>query len=838
MDKLIITRLVLVNYIRMAEAGIVRFVYEPDSAYTLQLILGSNGSGKSSLMHMLWPLPADQNDFVANDGSFEIEFTYGGSDYKIASIFDGKARHHFIKDGVELNQDHKINACYALCEEHLRITNEIRSLALGYEKLTTMQPGRRRYWMVKLADTDFTYAMNRYKKLTDIHRDAQGSIRRLGKRVVDERAKMTPPDVVAQINREYREIRELIAEIYNKRNAEVKPSADIAGSLEILETEISGYCRDIDRFKYEVILSSGYKNEVDLEMGFDVTRAEIGFQKAALQKHFAEHSRIKRRYDTLVKAGNETIAELVSRKNHNLELIAFEKMHLCFPEVMLQGSATYKQAKEVFDIIHLELYEKINALPVNEGLYGRDKAEVAEGKVEFDRRNLNALEGRISRLRADISHQKDHVQKSTVSCPKCKHSWSSRASESDIENADKLLVTLVDDAEILKARIDENSKYIGEFNKYAEQYRDVIRTMKANTVLAPYFAVINKDNLMMKSPSAVANDLTTVGKDLFHRSEIERLEAIVKGAEEQIDLKKNMEVDTLDYLESELKLIEAHIAATTADITKLGVELKSISGFREQVNYINGLNKQMRQAYESRRVMMKDYIYSRYQEMLTELVVSLQTQLVRKEDVLSQITNQQNVLAELDSQLNEAYMNEKISRAAHMALSPTTGAIAEGLHRFMNAFASRMNNVIAGIWTTPLKILPFSLEEGQVDLDYKFPFKGVGEKPKKDVDEGSRSMLELFDFAFKRCALRQLKLDFIPVFLDEFEAAFDDTHRERVIYYIKKMIDEGSCGQIFTISHYESNHGALSGLAQTCVLSRDNLLLSTEVVYNEHVTIN
>jgi hypothetical protein len=251
------------------------------------------------------------------------------------------------------------------------------------------------------------------------------------------------------------------------------------------------------------------------------------------------------------------------------------------------------------------------------------------------------------------------------------------------------------------------------------------------------------------------------------------------------------------------------------------------------------LNEQLLNNTQMQSKYAKDYIYSRYQELLWHLIMSLQTQLARKEDALNAATQQQLVVDELMRQLEEAHMNERISKAAHIALSPTNGAIAEGLHRFINVFVTRMNKIVGSVWSYPLELLPFTMEDGTAEMDYKFPFwKNRSGKPNKDVDEGSESMLAIFNFSFRTCALRQLGLGHLPLFLDEFEAAFDDTHRQSAIYFVKKLLDEQAYGQIYMVSHYESNHGALSNLAQTCVLSKENVLLPTNIVYNEHVLIS
>lgn len=835
---MVITRLLLVNYTRMAAAGVHRFLLEPDSMYVLQLILGTNGSGKSSLMHVLWGLPADKDDFGPN-GRFEIDIEFNGHQYQVMSVFEDKPHHHFIKDGEELNGDGKIGMCYALCEEHLGLTNEIRSLALGKEKLSTMGPARRRYWMVKLADSDFTYAMAIYKKLTEAHRDASGAIKRLGKRLVDERSKMTPPHVVEQINREYREIREVINEIYNLRNSQAPKSKEILERLTQGDNQTDQLCREIDRLNLESISASGFKSKEDLETASDVLKVEIASSQTKLSHYYSEHTRIKKKYDLLVAAGTESLTELNTRRQTALEAIAYEETFVCYKHVKPGSDATFTQAARTFKDIYSELYDKITTLKPNDGEYSREKAEMCEGKATFDQRNLNVLEGRISRLKADIDHKLNHVQQDLIDCPKCHHSWSSKASESDIKTAQEILATMEKDAEDLSIRIRSNKEYIATYREYADAYRAVILVMKSSYVLQPYFNELLVDNRMVKYPGSVAMDLAVVQKDLEHQVEIERHRGVIKHIDDQIELKKNLDSETIEFIESELERLDTVTSVLAGSVNGLIAELKSVKGFIDQVEYVRRMNESLLGNYEQQRQNGRDYTESRYQELLQELVMVLQTQLARREDVLSQITAQQTVIAEIEYQHNEALMNERVAKAMHQALSPTSGAIAEGLHRFINVYVTKMNRVIANVWTTPLYILPFEMEEGQADLDYKFPFHQRGKpKPNKDVDEGSLSMIALFDFAFAFCAMRQLGMGHIPLFLDEFEAPFDDTHRERAVYFIKKLIDENSCGQIFAISHYETNHGALSNLAQTCVLSRDNLMLSSDVAYNEHVTIN
>ena len=836
MSKLFISRLLLVNYKRMSLAGFTRFEFTPDETYVLQQVLGTNGSGKSSLMHQLWFLPSNENDFGVN-GRCEIEGYYEGRFYQLVSTFEGKPHYSFKVDGVEKNEGGKIGMCLSLCEEHLKVTPEIRALALGKERLTNMGPARRRYWLVKLADTDFTYALGVYNKLKEAHRDAQGSIKRLNQRLITEKAKLADPSVIDQLNTEVRDIKELINEIYGLRNAEAKKGSEVLEVLESNYHDLDRYGNEIDRLDTEVISTSGFDSESDMADRRDAVKMEIHVAQQLQQHLFTDHNRIKKKYDVLIKAGTESLVELQDRLERAQVAITYEESFIAMKNVAIDTDPA--QMASTLKDIYNELYDRISSLPSNKDLFTREKQAISEKRHYELHVEAEKLRHRIAKLSVDLEHARDHIQKDSITCPKCEHSWTTRASEEDIRKAEGALIKLKDDFIEIAKKIEEEAKYLKEYSEYAESYRTVITMMRSTPILRNYFNEICQNNRLIQYPGSVAAELYTIQSDLEHHVEIAKQKKIVAATTEQIELKKNLDADTLESLEKDLDRLEEAMSIQTKKLGDLNAELKEIEYLIQKHDRIVTLHGNILNSYHVQQEHLQGYVYSRYQEALWEIIMMLQTQLARKEDALAQLTNQQNIVAEIEYQLNEAIMNERVSKMAHMALSPTSGAIAEGLHRFVNVFTARMNRVINSIWSYPLHLQPFVMEDGQADLDYKFPFTTNNDsKPKKDVVEGSESMIDIFDFSFRFCALRQLGLGHLPLFLDEFESAFDDVHREKAVYFIKKMLDEQAFGQIFMISHYESNHGALTGLAQTCVLSKDNLLLSSDIVTNEHVSMS
>jgi len=184
-------------------------------------------------------------------------------------------------------------------------------------------------------------------------------------------------------------------------------------------------------------------------------------------------------------------------------------------------------------------------------------------------------------------------------------------------------------------------------------------------------------------------------------------------------------------------------------------------------------------------------------------------------------------------------VQEKALKLMVQQLSPTEGLIAEGLFGLIRSFTARMNKLIRSIWAYPLEVLPCGVDGDKgAELDYKFPLM-VQSKSNivKDVKLGSTAMQEITNLAFRQVAKSYLKLDDVPLYLDEFSASMDVAHRAAAAQLVNALIEQGSFSQAFMVSHYESFYGAL-GNAEICVLCSNNIVVPSGKPYNEHVVIN
>ena len=155
----------------------------------VQFIVGTNGSGKSSLAYQLSPLPAEKDDF-SKEGLKHIVITNNGKTYNLISDFSKEHVHSFIVDGVNLNDGGTITVQKELVKKHFGYDQSIHDMIQGHKRFTQMGPSERKYWFTFLADADYDYAIGVFNKVKERLSDMQGALKLAKQRLVIESSKI------------------------------------------------------------------------------------------------------------------------------------------------------------------------------------------------------------------------------------------------------------------------------------------------------------------------------------------------------------------------------------------------------------------------------------------------------------------------------------------------------------------------------------------------------------------------------------------------------------------------------------------------------------------------
>ena len=128
-------------------------------------ILGGNGSGKSSMLRLLTPMPATRTDFV-KDGKVVKVLEHGGHIYTLTSDFsNATAPHSFKKDDIELNLSGTTDTQRDLCIEHLEWNSLIDDLMSGNIHICAMQKAQRKQLFSSAYPSDLSFVLEYHKKV-------------------------------------------------------------------------------------------------------------------------------------------------------------------------------------------------------------------------------------------------------------------------------------------------------------------------------------------------------------------------------------------------------------------------------------------------------------------------------------------------------------------------------------------------------------------------------------------------------------------------------------------------------------------------------------------------
>ena len=198
-------KLELKGFRRIALAGIHTFVIEPHSS--TQIILGTNGCGKSSIMKQLSPDPAKKDDF-SKDGYKKIWIEHNGVIYSILTEFEHGTRCTFVNEttGEIINNKGTAKVQEQLNRQVLGYNPEIHDILTGQERFTDMSPSRRREWFTMMSDVDYTFAIKLFNKAKENARDVSGALKQAKKRLNEEYSLIITEEERLRINDNIKEI--------------------------------------------------------------------------------------------------------------------------------------------------------------------------------------------------------------------------------------------------------------------------------------------------------------------------------------------------------------------------------------------------------------------------------------------------------------------------------------------------------------------------------------------------------------------------------------------------------------------------------------------------------
>lgn len=795
----------------------------------LQLILGLNGSGKSSLLYECSPLPANGKDF-SKEGSKVIHIEHDHNRYILTSNFALKNIHSFLLNDQELNPGGTVTIQKDLVKEHFGITNEIHELICGKELFTSMSFSRRKEWILKLCDTNFDYAIKVYNTFKERHRDITGALKLAKKALVLESEKLLQEEHLISLQTQANSIHECLNHLLEYR----KP---VEGDLTTLSFEHDRLDKQLYSLSRMLVdtnkrISSREFSSAEYAEKIEETSNEIVKTQTLITKISEDHSNNASKIAILQRTEGETADQLeFEREQIKQEL-----------QVLISSSILNKALDKLdtnvyssFELLKHELLEIFSDMPDNgDGKYSSATSAVVKQELEAFETDKKKLSAFLNQTNAEIAHMYSHKDKNDATCPNCKHTFSLHYDESKYSGLIALCAKGDNELELLQNKINKHNTYLGDFNTYATLYRRYLALTKSTPTLSAYWDYLAKSEVALKNPKAAIHELQKIENDLLCQIKINNLMTRENEINKLLVLLRDVGTDDLNKLITTNLNLEIDLSLLTSTLQKLTKYKEWAQAELKLYSDLSSIRLKIREIITLKKRYTREEIEIVRRTIFNQLVRDLQSLLANTENTLATAAAQRSIVNDLSSRIEGYTKDEQALSLLIKQLSPTEGLIAEGLLGFIKNFVDRWNELIAAVWTYPLEIQSCDMVEGEsVDLDYRFPMKiGEDEALSEDVSKGSTGMLEMINLSFRLIAMQYLNLKDAPLILDEWGASFDKEHRVSASLLIKSLIEQQTFSQMFIISHYLEQYGGLSN-AEICVLNPNNIVVPK--AYNRHV---
>lgn len=822
----------LSQYRRFHLNQINTFKYTPKNDY--QLILGTNGSGKTSLIEELSPLPGHVSKFN-KDGYKKITFDYRQNHYELTSIFGSKQIHSFIKNyDEELNPSGLITIQKDLVKSEFGITDQIHDMMIGSTTFTRMSPSERRQWFSLMGNKDYDYALNVYKKIQEYNRDVTGALKRNKKLLVEETDKLLKEEEIIVLKNEINELTKIINILMENKPkifSNDRTEKDIDLVKEVCDAEITNHANKI--LKTKIQLNNFPFNIEYLNDSINKTIQDINVNELFMKKIAEEYMDLEKQYSKLNIMSSDSITKLTTHKkelekelNNHINDCVYIK-NIDNPELALNSLKTIFHT--LSDIV-IEIksnsdnyYSKSN---YQELVLKHDK--IIELKTNIEK-ELEQWISRKNKLEA-------FKEKGITECPKCAYNWIIGFDQKKYDDAIKSIDTLTEKYKKINKELTDIKTKINDYEEYSKlitQYKQCTNSANALNILWDYLL---ENKILQNTPKDILNIINIATQDLTKLIAVEAIMKELEGINNTLNTINLTDKENYEKIQESLEKKNNEVLKYTEEITTLKKNLNYYKTLKTNIELLLNRDTLLNNNLREKEELFNEKIKLIRVNVLTDLISNFQQLLAHKTTTLNKIEHIKVLVNNLILQIKKLEEEELASKQLLLALSPTEGIIAEGMLGYIRNFTVKMNTLINKVWNYSLEILPCSIEEGEsLDLDYKFPmYVKDTDQLIPDISKGSGGIKEVIDLAFKVIAMSELGLGDFPLFLDEFGIKFDEYHRDTANSVIQSLMQEHHFSYLFMISHSYRDYDNIND-AEILILDSRNITIPTKEKYNQHV---
>lgn len=813
-----ISRLHLKLYRPLYLSNIKDFDYRPESI--LQTIIGTNGSGKTSLLRALSPLPGDSQEY--DDGGLKhIWIEHNNNLFELISSIGKKGYHSFIKNGVELNDGGTITVQRQLVEREFDYTVQTHKLLTGNMGFADMSPNARKELLLEITDFGLEYALGVFDKLRTKHRDTTGALKHVAIKIDELTSRRLKDDRIVELMEEVKFLSSEITKMMPMSNPSLIPT-DYAEVLAI-EKKIDGLLNDADKAFKKLSHSLGSYGSFDVALkandSYSHRLTEIKTKQESINSQLSFYEDTVKR---LQEAGGDVNVQTVDDKINKLK----NKLDGVTRPIPLSDDPS----PQTLDACN-NIYNSLSAIgdTSNVEVFDRDFIETFTGTYEAKLNALQTLRLRVLKGEDTVANLKA-LSDRNIDCPKCSHTILPEGGKSTkhIEELEEKLNALRDESEALDSETQELRVTMEAIRLYKKTFNDIHILTQLFPSTINVWKSVHSINDTIKNPydtmAAFSNEITAI-KDLLEYCDVEnemdelvQLKMLLEASE------KSGTLDKVRELETELHSLINETVITETEKRDLTKNLK---------HYSEWINIKLKIDVEAARLekLFIKWANDAGTDWVNCEIRRLQNRLAEHNAVISGYESIKNTISEMELDLATLNDQKYMLNILLKSISPKEGFIGAAMKSVLETFLGSVNEVINSVWEYNIEM---DIAGDWQNLDYKFKFTAAGNTT-KEISLASEGQKDIINFAVSLVIMKSLHLEDYPLYLDEPTSAFDKQHAKNLFKYITKLINHGECSQMFMVSHFYVEYISMT-LAQTVVMNADNIV--TPEKYNEHVTIS
>lgn len=836
MNTITLLSIELFRFVGFGRTGIKLF--KCNFTTLLQMLVSSNGSGKSTLISELSIFPINKELFE-DDGYKVIRFMFNERAYRLESSH----KKHFLYDevtGENLNPGGTISNLLDLIKSLFNLDLYTWNICTGVSNFTSLDANGRRQWIERISGTDFGYPFRVHKNILGAMNGTKRMLARVEAELAEERVKL----ISAADLEHYEEQKRLITDLSQKvllhrgRDISMDKAEEFSATMAEYELRVSNLITKFHSLQDINNKFPEYDNIIDMEHRYSCLRenkAVLETRYSNLLKEIGEKTKLMENFNKgrsiNIKDINSSLVQIDKSIAEIHAAISSKEIEELYP---LLSELVVTSGTHIVDKITPIAKELTNHLVV--GLdFQEDSFYIAEGADEIARMEyaLAELTSEFNSVNGYIKMMDEHLREvehgEDISCEKCGEVFKPGENKAKNQRADLELKIIKRDAilergkaqrvllDVVHTRQHNRTKTLEIFSSLPMSLRELFKAyLDSNPTLSSFIQYVDDVT------ECLSNQLTI----------LELSDDKVKLSQMIDDYHRLMQTEADSNIAVRLEAGEQELIGLQSEQENLVTEMteleETIKRFRTHELVLNDLADALQQLEEAKKI----YLTALEDATLTLISRDLHIEL----GVISRIVHEseinQTMVNRLTAMVEESKLDLEVYKDLEKTLSPKTGIIADQLVGYCKQFALHTTSVLSRIWGYPMTIEPCKV--GRKGLTYKFPIDIGYSRPVSDISKGSKSMLSVTNLAIMLATRESLKLDGLPLFLDEIGSGFDTVHNTRLGEFVSNLLANATCSNVFFV-HHDVTMRAMLGKHNSIVLDPKQIIIDDG--YNEEVSI-